>query len=57
MQSQPGTNPALIRAESMRFASSELLKIETALVQNQAPAHFAMRSRLVLQPYFALRAS
>jgi hypothetical protein len=30
MQSQPGTNPALIRAESMRFASSELLKNETA---------------------------
>ena len=33
MQSQPGTNPALIpMAELMRFASSELLKIETALV-------------------------
>ena len=32
MQSQPGTNPALIPiAELMRFASSELLKIETAL--------------------------
>ena len=35
----------------MRFASSELLKIETALVQalrleSQAPAHRSMRSRL-----------
>ena len=33
MQSQPDIASALIRAESMRFASSELLKIETALVQ------------------------
>ena len=63
MQSQPGTNPALIRAELMRFASSELLKIETALVRkpnagapidalafefrSDLPAEAAQRRRLV----------
>ena len=46
MQSQPGTNPALIRAESMRFASSELLKIETALVRKPSASALWMRLRL-----------
>jgi hypothetical protein len=44
MQSQPDIDPALIRAESMRFASSELLKIETALVQK--PSASTLRDAL-----------
>ena len=46
MQSQPDIDPTLIRAESMRFASSELLKIETALVRKPSASALWMRSRL-----------